>query len=191
MDFPTRKGWSMSRACAFFLGARNTTRYRFCMHPASTLQLLPVPRAAARRGAHVLCAGSRYARNDTAAIFEKVAQDLRAYIRHAKEVWGYERVVLIGWSGGGSLALFYQSQAEAQSVTQTPAGDPVDLTKARLIPADAVIVQAAQPGQEYACRAEGAGDRGGRTRFRNSSDHGRPTIFRRPYRAQRSQNPLV
>jgi alpha-beta hydrolase superfamily lysophospholipase len=113
------------------------------MHPASTLQLLPVPRAAARRGAHVLCAGSRYARNDTAAIFEKIALDLGAYIRHAKEVWGYERVVLVGWSGGGSLALFYQSQAEAPSVTATPAGDPVDLTKARLIPADAVIVQAA------------------------------------------------
>ena len=30
------------------------------MHPASTLQLLPVPRAMADAGAHVLCAGSRY-----------------------------------------------------------------------------------------------------------------------------------
>lgn len=123
-------------------GAKSNT-LQIYMHPASTLQLLPVPRAAARRGAHVLCAGSRYARNDTAAIFEKVALDLGAYIRHAKEVWGYERVVLVGWSGGGSLALFYQSQAEAPSVTQTPGGDPVDLTKARLLPADAVIVQAA------------------------------------------------
>ena len=58
------------------------------MHPASTLQLLPVPREAVRRGAHVLCAGSRYARNDTAAILEKVLLDLGAYIRHAKSVWG-------------------------------------------------------------------------------------------------------
>ena len=29
------------------------------MHPASTLQLLPVPRAAVQHGAHVLCAADR------------------------------------------------------------------------------------------------------------------------------------
>lgn len=113
------------------------------MHPASTLQLLPVPREAARRGAHVLCAGSRYARNDTACILEKVLLDLGAYIRHAKHNWGYRRIVLVGWSGGGSLSLFYQSQAERPTLTHTPAGDPLDLTKAGLIPADAVIFQAA------------------------------------------------
>lgn len=113
------------------------------MHPASTLQLLPVPRAAAERGAHVLCAGSRYARNDTAAILEKVLLDLGAYIRHARAVWGYEKIVLVGWSGGGSLSLFYQSQAEAPTLTHTPAGDEVDLMNAGLIPADAVVFQAA------------------------------------------------
>lgn len=113
------------------------------MHPASTLQLLPVPREAARRGAHVLCAGSRYARNDTACILEKVLLDLGAYIRHAKTEWGYRHVVLVGWSGGGSLSLFYQSQAESPSITQTPAGDSVDLTRAGLIPADGVVFQAA------------------------------------------------
>src|SRR5689334_6145465 len=87
------------------------------MHPASTLQLLPVPRAAARLGAHVLCAGSRYQRNDTAAILENVLLDLGAYIRHAKTVWGYDRVALVGWSGGGSLSLFYQAQAEQPTIT--------------------------------------------------------------------------
>jgi hypothetical protein len=35
------------------------------MHPASTLQLLPMPQALARAGIHVLCAGSRFAKNDT------------------------------------------------------------------------------------------------------------------------------
>src|SRR5882757_2707842 len=113
------------------------------MHPASTLQLLPVPRAAAQLGAHVLCAGSRYQRNDTAAILEKVLLDLGAYIRHAKTEWGYEKIVLVGWSGGGSLALFYQSQAESPSIKHTPAGDAVDVVGANLIPADAVIFQAA------------------------------------------------
>jgi len=111
------------------------------MHPASTLQLLPVPRAMAASGAHVLCAGSRYARNDTALIMEKVLLDLGAYIRHAKTAWGYRKVVLVGWSGGGSLAVFYQSQAESPTITQTVTGEPVDLSG--LIPADALIFQAA------------------------------------------------
>ncbi|WP_162592504.1 alpha/beta hydrolase [Variovorax sp. PBL-E5] len=113
------------------------------MHPASTLQLLPVPRAMAATGAHVLCAGSRYQRNDTALIMEKVFLDLGAYIRHAKEVWGYRKVVLVGWSGGGALAVSYQAEAQAPSITHTPAGDPVNVKGAGLIPADAVVYQAA------------------------------------------------
>lgn len=113
------------------------------MHPASTLQLLPLPRAMARRGLHVLCAASRYARNDTPLIFENVVLDLGAWMRHAREVWGYEKVVLCGWSGGGALALLYQSQAERPTITQTPAGDPIDLAAARLLAADAIIFQAA------------------------------------------------
>jgi len=113
------------------------------MHPASTLQLLPMPRAMAKFGVHVLCAASRYPKNDTALIMEKVATDLGAWVRHAKEQWGYEKVVLVGWSGGGSLSLFYQSQAENPTITHTPAGDPYDLTAAGLIATDAVIFQAA------------------------------------------------
>ncbi len=113
------------------------------MHPASTLQLLPMPRAMAERGMHVLCAGSRYARNDSALIMENVVVDLGAYIRHAKEVWKYEKVILMGWSGGGSLSLFYQSQAEKPDVSHTPAGDPCNIMSANLIPADAFVFQAA------------------------------------------------
>jgi pimeloyl-ACP methyl ester carboxylesterase len=111
------------------------------MHPSSTLQLLPMPPAMARAGVHVLCAGSRFAKNDTPLIMEKVALDLGAYIRHAKEVWGYEKILLCGWSGGGSLSIFYQAQAEMPTVTQTPAGDAVNL--AGLPKADAMIFQAA------------------------------------------------
>jgi hypothetical protein len=56
---------------------------------------------------------------------------------------GYEKVILVGWSGGGSLSLFYQAEAEAPSITATPAGDAVDLTQAGLEPADGVIFIAA------------------------------------------------
>jgi pimeloyl-ACP methyl ester carboxylesterase len=113
------------------------------MHPASTLQLLPMPPAMARHGVHVLCAGSRFAKNDTPLIMEKVVADLGAYIRHAKDVWGYEKVLLCGWSGGGSLSLLYQAQAERPTITATPAGDPYDLKAAKLVAADAMIFQAA------------------------------------------------
>lgn len=113
------------------------------MHPSSTLQLLPLPSAMARAGYPVLCMGSRYARNDTALIYEKVLLDLGACIRHAREQLGYRQVVLLGWSGGGSLALYYQSQAQNPTVTVTPAGDPVDLKAAGLWPADGVILEAA------------------------------------------------
>lgn len=113
------------------------------MHPSSTLQLLPLPRAMAAEGRHVLCAGSRYQRNDTALIMENVLLDLGAWVRAARENWGYDKVVLCGWSGGGSLAMLYQSQAEKPTITDTPAGDPVDVKGADLIPADGVISLAA------------------------------------------------
>ena len=113
------------------------------MHPTSTLQLLPMPIALADAGLHVLCGGSRYARNDSALIMEKVVCDMGAYIRHAREELGYDKVVLVGWSGGGSLSLFYQAQAEKPTITHTPAGDPYDLTIADLSRADGVVFIAA------------------------------------------------
>lgn len=113
------------------------------MHPSSTLQQLPMPAALANAGAHVICAGSRYPKNDSALIMEKVCYDLGQYVRWARETCGYRKVVLVGWSGGGALSLFYQSQAENPSITHTPAGDEYDLTAAGLIPADGIVFIAA------------------------------------------------
>jgi len=147
--FPETYGFSGSHGSVHLegilirpVGLASKTLFVF-MHPTGTLQLLPVPGEYAAMGMHVLCAASRYPRNDSALIMEKVLLDLGAYVRHAREVLGYEKVVLLGWSGAGSLALFYQSQAEHPSIRDTPAGDPVDVAGAGLIPADAVIFQAA------------------------------------------------
>ena len=82
------------------------------MHPAGNTQYLPMVSGFARAGVHVLSCNSRYPRNDSALIMEKVALDLGACMRHAREKLGYEKVVLAGWSGGGSLSLFYKAQAE-------------------------------------------------------------------------------
>jgi pimeloyl-ACP methyl ester carboxylesterase len=123
-------------------GSKAKTVFVF-MHPTSTLHLLPMPTALADEGFDVLCAASRYARNDSALIMEKVAIDLGQWISYARNVLGYEKVVLAGWSGGGSLALFYQAQALTPTITKTPAGDDVDLTREDLHPADGVIFIAA------------------------------------------------
>lgn len=56
-------------------GRASKTLYLF-MHPSSTLQLLPMPAALASEGLHVLCAASRYPRNDSGLIMEKVAIDM-------------------------------------------------------------------------------------------------------------------
>lgn len=113
------------------------------MHPATTLNMLPMPAALASAGLHVMCCGSRYAKNDSALIMEKVVYDLGMYVRHAREVLNYRKIVLVGWSGGGSLSLFYQSQAEQPTITHTPAGDAYDLREAGLQPADGLIFIAA------------------------------------------------
>jgi hypothetical protein len=73
---------------------------------------------------------------------EKVAIDMGAWVKDAR-ARGYEKVILVGWSGGGSPSLFCQAEAEAPSITATPAGDVVDLTRAGLEPADGVIFIAA------------------------------------------------
>lgn len=113
------------------------------MHPIGGGAYLPMVSALAKAGHHVIYCNSRYRGADYGLVMEKVAADLGACIRDAKERLGYEKVVLAGWSGGGSLSVFYQSQAEKPTITHTPAGDPYDLAGKQLIPADGIMLLAA------------------------------------------------
>jgi hypothetical protein len=81
------------------------------MHPSGIQNLLPMPNAMARAGLHVVTCMSRYPNNDSCLIMEKVVLDLGACVSHLKAKFGYEKVVLAGWSGGGSLSSFYQVRA--------------------------------------------------------------------------------
>lgn len=112
-------------------------------HPIGGGSFLPLVTALAKAGHHIIYCNPRYRGNDTALILEKCVLDLGACIKDAKKRFGYSKIILGGWSGGGSLALFYQEQAEKPSVTHTPAGDDVDLVAAKLVPADAVLLLAA------------------------------------------------
>jgi len=119
------------------------------MHPMGIMHYLPLPGALAAAGVHVLTAVSRYPNNDSALIMEKVAIDLGKWVDHCRARLGYRRVILAGWSGGGSLALFYQAEACDPRVTATPAGDPPDLTQAGLVAADGVMLLAAHVSRSH------------------------------------------
>jgi pimeloyl-ACP methyl ester carboxylesterase len=112
-------------------------------HPIGGGSFLPLVTALAHAGRHVIYCNPRYRGNDTALILEKCLLDLGACIADLKTRFGYERVVLGGWSGGGSLSLFYQDQAARPTITHTPAGDAVDIVGAGLQPADAILLLAA------------------------------------------------
>lgn len=112
-------------------------------HPVGGGSFLPLVSALARAGRHVIYCNPRYRGNDTALIMEKCVLDLGACIADLKTRFGYEKVVLGGWSGGGSLSLFYQDQAQTPTITHTPAGDEVDIVGAGLQAADGVLLLAA------------------------------------------------
>jgi pimeloyl-ACP methyl ester carboxylesterase len=105
-------------------------------HPPGAFAPLPIASALARAGAHVVCAANRYARNDALALLEIVARDLGPFVAAAR-AWGYERVVLFGWSAGAPSVLFYQAQAERGGAVETPDGRRVSFEAAP--PADAVV----------------------------------------------------
>jgi pimeloyl-ACP methyl ester carboxylesterase len=113
------------------------------MHPIGGGAYLPMINALARAGHHVIYCNSRFRGTDSALLMEKVVQDLGAAIKDAKDRLGYAKVVLAGWSGGGSLSMFYQQQAQHPTVTASPSGDGPDLTTLGLIPADGIMLLAA------------------------------------------------
>ncbi|WP_169948231.1 alpha/beta fold hydrolase [Microbispora sp. H11081] len=116
------------------------------VHPASNFMGHYALESLAARGVAAVGLATRYVGNDSALIMENCVLDIGAAIRHLREL-GYQRVVLVGNSGGGGLAALYQEQAENPTITHTPAGDPVDLAGAGLLPADKLVMAMAHPGR--------------------------------------------
>ncbi|MFT3729116.1 MAG: alpha/beta fold hydrolase [Terricaulis sp.] len=112
-------------------------------HPIGGGSFLPLVTALAAAGHHVIYCNPRYRGNDTALILEKCLLDLGACVADAKTRFGYEKVILGGWSGGGSLSMFYQDQATNPTIDETPAGDFVGIREAGFQPADGVLLLAA------------------------------------------------
>ena len=114
------------------------------MHPTGGGMYLPIVNGLARAGHHVIWANSRYRGTDSALIMEKVVADLGRVVADARQRWGYEQVVLAGWSGGGSLSMYYQAVANrGLGISDTPAGDPYEVAPEQIPPAAAVMMLAA------------------------------------------------
>lgn len=91
----------------------------------------------------------RWVNNDIGLIHEMLITDVAAGVRELKRR-GFERVVLLGNSGGGALYTFYQSQActpPPGRLTHTAAGDPYDLNTMDLPEADGIVQLATHLGQ--------------------------------------------
>jgi pimeloyl-ACP methyl ester carboxylesterase len=131
------------------LGSGRTDAEAFVLvHPTSNFHHHYLAEPLAQRGATVLLVNTRFVGNDSMLQMERAIQDLGAAIRFLRES-GFSRITLIGNSGGGSLASFYQEQAERLTVRDTPDGRPMDLSVDDLPPADRLALVCAHPGRAH------------------------------------------
>jgi len=138
-------GWLYAR------GGENTV---VCvMHPRANFSRHYVVPGLVEAGFAVLCVNSRWLNNDATLVHERLLLDVAAGVAAARE--HYERVVLLGNSGGGSLFTFYLHQALAppgERLRETGAGDAFDLNAYELPAADAMIYLAAHAGEGHFLR---------------------------------------
>jgi len=121
----------------------------FLMHPRGEFTRHYVVPPLTARGYAVFGQNSRYINNDTDMVHERLLLDIAAGMRYLKEA-GFERIVLLGNSGGGSLLGFYQSQASrpgGERLNSTPGGEPIDLTAEVMPEGDLYIAVAAHLGE--------------------------------------------
>lgn len=117
------------------------------VHPMSNFHGHHLLQPIATAGLPILGLNTRYAGNDAVVILENCLLDIDAAIRWVRTRLSWERVVLCGFSGGGPLVAMYQRQSEHPSIAATPAGDPPDLVRQRLTPADALLLIASSPSR--------------------------------------------
>src|SRR5262249_32725839 len=93
---------------------------------------------------------TRYLNNDSMMLHENLLIDLAAGIQFLRNERGFERIVMLGNSGGGSLFAYYDAEARRQKgerIGAPPGGGPPDLNNYQLPTADGFIVLAAHLGQ--------------------------------------------
>jgi len=99
-----------------------------------------------RRKRACLGATTRYVGNDTELLMEQCIQDLGKAVAYLRSE-GFERIVLVGHSGGGSLVCYYQAGAEVPSSLTTPTGIPLLFHAEQLPQVDAIALLAPHPSR--------------------------------------------
>ena len=116
------------------------------IHPTSNFMGHYLLKPLADRGIAVLGLNTRYLGNDESLIFERAIQDLGAGVKWLQSQ-GFDRVLLIGNSGGGAFVSFYQAQSELLDIDSTPAGDPIQLVRDDLPSTQGIVLSAAHLGR--------------------------------------------
>jgi len=140
---------AQSFAVLYRLAVFEPTTAVFLMHPRADFQRHYVAPGLVANGFAVFCANSRYLNNDLDMVHERILLDIAAGMRWLKAA-GYERIVLLGNSGGGSLLGFYQSQAllaPDERLNVTPSGEAIPLASEQMPAGDLYVAVAAHQGQ--------------------------------------------
>lgn len=119
------------------------------MHPRGDQRRHFVHRPAARAGLAGFGIEGRHVHREPFIIKEELLLDIAAGLKFLRSR-GFEKIILVGHSGGGPLFGLYQAQAETappNRIHHTPAGDPPDLNKFDLPKADAIITLASHEGE--------------------------------------------
>lgn len=117
------------------------------MHPKADMSRHYAMPALLEAGYATFGQNSRWINNDELCVHENLLLDVAAGVRFLRQR-GFEKIILCGNSGGGSLYAFYIAQSSTSSperLKQTPAGDAVDLSD--LPPVDGYINLAAHLGE--------------------------------------------
>lgn len=119
------------------------------MHPREHLVPFYLPAELTRQGMAVCLPTPRLIGNDIRLEHEVALLDVAAAVSflHAR---GFRKVLLVGNSGGGPLFAFYNQQAllaPEKRIARTPAGKPVPLAEAEMIPPDGIVFVSAHLGQ--------------------------------------------
>ncbi|GAA4920397.1 hypothetical protein EV188_10244 [Actinomycetospora succinea] len=145
-ELTTADGATVRGVLATVPGARTVV---CLMHPRQDVTHHALVPHLLRAGAAVWTQHTRSVNNDLTLVHEQALLDVAAGMVFLRER-GFDAVVPLGHSGGGTLYAFYLEQAglaPADRLATTPAGRPTKLADAAMPLSDGVVFLAPHPGQ--------------------------------------------
>lgn len=119
------------------------------MHPREFLGCHNLVPALVEAGVAVWAQGARSIGNDLRLEHEQAVVDVAAGLVHLREL-GFDKIVLIGNSGGSGLFTYYMQQSQlapAERLATSPTGRPTGLADVVMPVADGLVYLAPHPGQ--------------------------------------------